>query len=436
MVNLEKYPVFCYIDFMKTLKKRKLVDTIDPLLKDDEIIVIHGSRQVGKTSLMKYLMQYNLKSHAPSQNIIYMDLEDFTLLNLCNAGVDNTVNYLKTIGCDFSQRIFLFIDEIQYLDNPSSFLKLFHDRYSPRIKLLVSGSSSFAIKSKFKDSLVGRIFSFELFGLDFEEFLWFKDTAHDLGQMVPEALYPVLREYYKEHVLYGSYPKLVLSDSIEKKELILKEIINTYVKKDIFELSNIKNIKKFNDLIVLLAGQGTGQLNLNELTNTLGLNRETLEKYLFILENTYIIKQVPPFSRNIRIELTRMPEVFMEDTGMMNLLANKTFIRELSGALFENSVFSLLRKNGSIENIFYWRTSQGHEVDFIYEPTQGKLFAMEVKLRFSKQSMTAVNYFKQQYPSARTFVITLDKISKPPEGIDALYPWELYGRLFRNRNDE
>lgn len=353
-------------------------------------------------------------------------------MNLCNAGVDNTVNYLKTIGCDFSQRIFLFIDEIQYLDNPSSFLKLFHDRYSPGIKLLVSGSSSFAIKSKFKDSLVGRIFSFELFGLDFEEFLWFKDAGYDLKQKVPDVLHPVLKEYYIENVLYGSYPKVVLSESIEKKELILKEIINTYIKKDIFELANIKNIKKFNDLIVLLAGQSTGQLNINELSNTLGLSRETLDKYLFILENTYIIRQVPPFSRNIRIELTRMPEVFIEDTGMMNLLAHKTFITELSGALFENSIFSLLRKNGSIENIFYWRTSHGHEVDFIYEPARGELFALEVKLRFSKQSMTAMNYFKEQYPSARSFIITLDKITKPPEGIDTLYPWELYGAFFRN----
>ncbi len=431
MIDLEKYPVFCYIIFMQEIKKRKIVDAVEPLLYDDEIIVIHGSRQVGKTSLMKYLIQNILKEKVIPQNIVYMDLEDFVLLDTCNTGVDNTVNYLKSIGCDFTKRIFLFVDEVQYLDNPSSFLKLFHDRYGSQVKLIVSGSSSFGIKSKFKDSLVGRIFSFELFGLDFEEFLWFKDVNYDLRQSLPGSLEPVLKEHYKEYVLYGSYPKVVLTESITKKELVLKQIINTYVKKDIFDLANIKNVKKFNDLIVLLSGQSSNLLNLNEVSNTLGLARDTLEKYLFMLENTYIIKQVSPYSRNIRIELTRMSEVFMEDTGLMNLLTHKTFTREITGALFETSIFSLLRRNADVDNIYYWRTSKGHEVDFIYEPKKGELYGMEVKVRFSKQRLTSVDYFSKQYPATGLFVVTLDRLVAPPEGIEALYPWELYGKFFK-----
>ena len=418
---------------MKEIKKRKLVDTIAPLLFDDEIIVIHGSRQVGKTSLMKYLMKNSLnESPIPQKNIVYIDLEDFVLLDICNKGVDNAMNYLKSIGCDFTKRVFLFIDEVQYLDNPSSFLKLFHDRYGTEVKLVVSGSSSFAIKSKFKDSLVGRMFGFELFGLDFEEFLWFKGVGYDLRQTLPEPLHPVLREYYKEYALYGSYPKVVLTEDIGKKELILKQIINTYVKKDILDLANIKNIKKFNDLISLLSVQSSNLLNLNELSNTLGLARETIDNYLFILENTYIIKQIPPFSRNIRIELTKMPEVFLEDTGMMNLLNHKTFNREITGSIFETSIFSLLRKNVSVENIFYWRTSKGHEIDFIYEPKSGELNALEIKLRFRKQRLTAIDYFRNEYSTAKAFLVTLEKLAGPVEGLDIVYPWELYGKLFVN----
>lgn len=415
---------------MQEIKKRKLVSIITPLLADDEIIVIHGSRQVGKTSLMKYLMENVLPETVKSSNIIYMDLEDFILLDTCNQGVDNTVNYLKTIGCDFSKRIFLFIDEIQYLSNPSSFLKLFHDRYGTQVKLVVSGSSSFAIKSKFKDSLVGRIFSFELLGLDFEEFLQFKDAGYNLRGPVPVSLHPVLKEYYKEYALYGTYPKVVLTESIEKKELILKQIINTYVKKDIFELANIKNIGKYNDLITVLASQSSGLLNVNELSNTLGIARDTVEKYLFMLENTYIIRRVAPFSRNIRIELTRMPEVFIEDTGLMNLLTHKTFSRELSGALFETSIYSILRRNGEAGNIFYWRTSKGHEVDFVYEPKRGDIFALEVKVCYNKQRLTSLDFFKKEYSPNGLFVVTMDKMKSPPGEIHVLYPWELFGEFF------
>jgi len=416
---------------MKELKKRKLSEIIAPLLFDDEIIVIHGSRQVGKTSLMKYLMENTLYKQVPPKNLVYMDLEDFILLDICNKGPDNTMNYLKSTGCDFSKRVFLFIDEIQYLDNPSSFLKLFHDRYGTGIKLVVSGSSSFAIKSKFKDSLVGRMFSFELFGLDFEEFLWFKDANYDLHQNIPDSLHPVLKEYYKEYALYGSYPKVVLTDSIEKKELILKQIINTYVKKDIFDLVKIKNIKKFNDLISLLSNQSSNMLNLNELSNTLGLARETLENYLFILENTYIIKQVPPFSRNIRVELTKMPEVFLEDTGMMNLLIHKTFSQEITGSIFETSIFSLLRKNVGVENIFYWRTSRGHEIDFIYEPKRDELIALEIKPRFARQRLTAIDYFRNEYSNSKAFLVTLEKLTESPGEVELVYPWELYVKLLK-----
>ena len=107
------------------------------------------------------------------------------MLELCDSGVENVVSYLKGKGADFSAKVFLFIDEIQYLKNPSSFIKLFTDRYKEGIKLVVSGSSSFLIKSKFKDSLAGRIIDFELFPLDFEEYLIFRNLDYKLGLDLP-----------------------------------------------------------------------------------------------------------------------------------------------------------------------------------------------------------------------------------------------------------
>ena len=114
----------------------------------------------------------------------------------------------------------------------------------------------------------------------------------------------------------------------------------------------------------------------------------------------------------------------------MNLLAHKTFSGEITGALFETSIYSLLRRNSEVENIFYWRTSKGHEVDFIYEPRRGEIFAFEVKLRYKKQRLTSLDYFGKQYATAGVFIVTLDKLKVPPEGTESLYPWELYGKNF------
>ena len=153
------------------LKYRKLIGRIIKFLDDNEIIAVHGSRQVGKTSLLHYLIDNYLKGNVSTSNIFYLDLEDFVLLDLCNSGPDKVMEYIKSKNADLSSRVYLLIDEIQYLKNPSSFLKLFYDRYKSNVKLIVSGSSSFLIKKKFRDSLVGRILDFELFTLDFEEFL-------------------------------------------------------------------------------------------------------------------------------------------------------------------------------------------------------------------------------------------------------------------------
>jgi len=151
-----------------------------------------------------------LKSKIPESNIVYFDLEDFGLVELCDKGVEKVIDYLTGINCDFSKKIYLFIDEIQYLKNPSSFLKLFYDRYKTKVKIIVSGSSSFGIKSKFKNSLAGRTVNFEIFTLDFEEFLWFKEKKIRLGAKLPDILHNELRDLYTEYALMGGYPAIVL----------------------------------------------------------------------------------------------------------------------------------------------------------------------------------------------------------------------------------
>ena len=151
--------------------KREVFDEIIQYLDEDVILVIIGARQVGKTYILFYLEEYLKKKNKVSY---YMDLEDSRYLNILDEGVDAFVRHLKEEGFDTDKKIYVLLDEIQYMESPSSFLKLIHDHHKA-IKLIVSGSSSFGIKKKFTDSLVGRTVTFEIFPLSFEEFLRFKE---------------------------------------------------------------------------------------------------------------------------------------------------------------------------------------------------------------------------------------------------------------------
>ena len=402
---------------------RKILLQIEKALKIPEIIVIHGARQTGKTTLMQILMDKLKKTRSPV-NIVYFDLEDFELLELCNSGIKPVIEHLKAIGCDFDEKIFLFIDEIQYLTNPSSFLKLFFDQYKGKIKLIISGSSSFAIKSKFKDSLVGRTIDFELFGLDFEEFLSFKNISYNL-KTADQLVIKKLKGLFQEFVFYGAYPRVVLENSLAVKEKLIKQIINTYLKKDIRDLANIADIDKFNKLLRILAQQSGSLLNVLEISNTLGIARPTLDNYLMILENTYVIKLITPFSGNIRSELTKMPKIYFEDAGIKNILEAGAFPKVLTGKDLETAVFNLLRKKHGAEGLHFWRTVQKDEIDFVIEKPN-KLLAYEVKLNGRNKDRLAFGKFKKKYKKTFCSLVGFDFVDKlKQEGLNFLYPWQL-----------
>ena len=411
--------------------ERKLLSNIEDYLDTTDVIVIHGARQVGKTTLMQSIMQ-RLKTKGLPDNIVYFDLEDFDLLDLCNNGPDPVVGHLKGAGCSFNHLVYLFIDEIQYMDNPSSFLKLFHDRYKNKVKLIVSGSSSFAIKAKFKESLVGRTIDFELFGLDFEEVLTFKEIKTDLSVEPSLKIEKELRRLYTEYILYGGYPIIVLEDSVKKKETFLKQIISTYIKKDIRDFLNIRNPGKFNNLLKMLASQSSKLVNINELSNTLGLSRKTIDEYLFVLENTYIVRRLAPFHRNVRSELSKMPKIFIEDTGIMNLLINGVFSSVVSGELLESAIFSDLRKNIEPEKLYFWRTNKGQEVDFIISDNK-RLLPIEVKSRFLRTGLAGLKYFLKAYSLKCGLCATLDAgANSNTDRVETVSPWLILPYIQKN----
>lgn len=400
------------MDMNEVLFERKAVNEILRYLDSKQALVIYGARQVGKTSLLKYLINNHLK-----ENTFYFDLEYQNLLDLCNEGDKAVYNYLLQKGADEKKRIYLVIDEIQYLTNPSKFIKILHDHY-PNIKLLMSGSSTFEIKKKFNESLVGRIITFELYPLSFEEFLKFRGKDYRLSKENSEAINDELVFLAYEFIKFGGYPAIILEPAEEKKQSYLFQIINTYVKKDIRDIGNIRNISSFNKLVEVLASQSGQLIDISELANTFGINRETVSVYLDLLENTFMIKRITPFHKNLRSELSKTPKVFILDTGLMHLLWLKEFPKIVFGQVFETFVFLELMKAG--KRINFWRTTNKQEIDFILP--EKKLFAIEAKYNFGNTDLKNLKFFEEQY-NCKIAVVGLNgkKTGK--------YVWELIKEL-------
>lgn len=414
------------------LYKRAVFREITKYLFTNEVLVLHGARQVGKTHLL-YLIDEYLRSK--SYKTLYIDLEDSRFLKILDAGIEEFMKYLSEEGVlpnkqsarqsrERGKKIFVLIDEIQYLREPSSFLKLMTDHHK-NIKLIVSGSSSFLIKTKFKDALVGRTINFEVLPLSFAEFLHFKEYF-----VTPELLRQVnltskknaeLLSLFKEYVLYGGYPKIVLTSQRELKERYLQQIIDTYIKKDIRDLAKIKEVDKFNKLVEVLATQSGQLLNVLELSNTCHLAKTTVENYLFLLENTYVIKLLKPYYKNLRSELFKTPKIFFYDTGLMQMLWLKQLQKEVLGSVLETAVFAELAKKYGASNLFFWRTTDKKEIDFILR-RRNKILPIEVKINFEHFDDTAVKYFNNKYKMKNYFVTGLNG---EMNNNHYCYPWAL-----------
>jgi len=391
-------------------------------LNTPDIIVLHGARQVGKTSILK-MLQAELSQSGKAASFI--DLEDLRMLELLDRGADALLAYLDETGQLKRGKLFLLVDEIQYLKNPSNILKLLRDHHADKIKLIVSGSSSFDIKSKFKDSLAGRTVNFEIMPLSFREFLRFREMDVDLDHPITAApLIEKLKLLFQEFALYGGYPRVVLEKEIEARTTYLSQVIAAYIHKDIRDLANIRDVEKFNKLLVTLASQCSQMMNVSELANTVRLSRSTVEQYLFLLESTYVIRLVRPFSGNIRSELFKMPKIFFLDTGVAQLLWLKTFQQTLLGNVLENAVYCELFKNHPQAEIRYWRTQDGKEIDFILRQGQD-LLPVETKVSGHRLNLTAMHYFRNHYHPKKSYCMALEHDATRRDETTFKYPWEL-----------
>lgn len=354
-----------------------------------EILLLTGPRQVGKTTVMHQTATYLAGQKQP---VFWLNLEDPEYLNLLN---QSPKKIFELLPINLQKRSYVFIDEVQYLANPSNFLKYLYDEYKNKIKLLVSGSSAFYLDKKFKDSLAGRKKLLTIYSLNFREFLRFKGVGELTGKTLSQK--EPLDLLYGEYLIWGGYPKVVLAAENQEKEEILKELIYSYVKKDIFE-ANIRQDEDFYRLFKILAGQIGNLVNGNELAATLGLSKTAVDNYLYVLQKSFHIKLVRPWFKNLRKELTRMPKVYFTDPGIRNFLVNDLrpfMVREDKGQLLENGIFRQLVDRYGGDSVKFWRTVTKKEVDFVLEKEQ---LAYEVKTGLSHVNKKKYQEFIKQYP--------------------------------------
>lgn len=383
------------------MNRRRLYSRLLEHLTKKEFTIITGARQTGKSTLLQELMK-TCKDQA--QPTIFINLENKAILAELDANPLNLLPYLPSQ----EKRNIVFLDEIQYLSDPSNFLKLLHDEYSERIKIVATGSSAFYIDIKFKDSLAGRKRIFQLWTCDFEESLLLQGKEELREELLRIKNQPgfkslkldLLRFEWENYMLYGGYPAVIVETSASEKIEMLKEIRDSFVKRDIME-SGVQNEMVFYQMFQLLAGRSGQLVNVNELSNTLKIRNETVQNYLEVMEKCFHLALLKPFSANLRKELVKMPKGYLLDSGLRNCLLNNfqpVNQRLDKGELWEQTFFRLLVDKYAIDEIRFWRTADGKEIDFIL-PNQNPPLAIETK--FDKEQLKIKKYraFLNAYPA-------------------------------------
>lgn len=356
---------------------------IFPKLKEEldtkEITVITGMRRVGKTTALIYL--YNL---VQSQNKAILDLENPLHRKVFEEeNYDNVWNNLKRFGIIKNSKSYIFLDEIQNLPEVSRVVKYLYDHWD--VKFFLTGSSSFYLRNLFPESLAGRKIVFEIFPLNFAEFLVFKQVKRIASKSFSQKTkkknkisYQQLTSYYKEFMEFGGFPSVVLEKDLNRKRVLLTEIFTSYFEKDAKNLADFRDISKLRDLILLLIPRIASRIEINKLASELSLSRETVYNYLSFLEQTYFISLLPKYSGSPDRQAAGSKKLFLCDLGITNVLG-----RVSEGQLLEQSVFQNLKANHKLN---FYSKKGSNEIDFIVD----ERVALEVKASVSRQDVLSL----------------------------------------------
>jgi len=401
---------------------RVLLNEIIEYIDRREIIAIKGPRQSGKTTLLKMLKDFLInEKNIDEDHIIYITFEDNEILYKFS---ENPKDFIRKYIID-NKRYYFLIDEAQYCKDLGKKLKLIYDLFE-NIKIIITGSSSLELKNETAKYLVGRLLEFELYPLNFYEFLLYKDqkiakiyrewNEKILNLLINNIDFEIkkdvdiyindLLKYLNEYIKFGGYPAIVKAESEKEKIFLLKNLINSYLDRDIVSFLNIRDTIKFRRLIIALSSLNGSLINIMQLANEVNSYFKEIMDLLDILEQTYIIRRIRPFHKNLVTELRKENKIYFVDTGLRNYLINNfndIEVRNDSGTLIENFVLNELYQYGKIN---FWRTKNKAEVDFIFEGKE--IIPIEVKFSVVKKNILtrSLYSFIKNYNSKFSIIVT------------------------------
>lgn len=393
--------------------KRSILNNVENHLLNKEITLLVGPRQSGKTYLMRILKD-RLDKQGKKTLFLSLDFDENKEFFLSQSALLNKIRL--QIG---ESKGFVFIDEIQRREDAGLFLKGLFDMNLP-YKFIVSGSGSLELKEKIHESLSGRKRIFEIDPLTFMEFVEFKTHYQYEGKLTEFFSVEKVktRDLLQEYMMFGGYPKVVLSETIDEKRAVMSEIYQSYIDRDIEDLLKLEKTDALTNLVKVLASQIGGLINVTELSSTIGISSKTIQKYLWYLEKTFIIKKVTPFYRNVRKEITKAPVYYFYDTGLRNYILGLFGVSSealLNGHLFENFIFNQIRQQiiYSSTKIHFWRTRDNAEVDFIINPGI-KIIPVEAKYSILEKVVITRSFksFLVKYQPQKAYIVHLGKHQK------------------------
>lgn len=392
---------------MNTIHSRqKYYNKVKNSLEKMPITVLIGARQIGKSSILNSLVLQKKSIYLDGQLEETNDLfqKQSLIIDFLKLKLNNSL-----IGV-------LIIDEFQMINRISSTLKSLVDNY-PKLKILCSGSSSLDIIQKVEESLAGRVRMINAYSLSFSESILFKHDQNLLDEYYKysyktqtEVISKDIKELLQQHLVFGGMPRTWLENNPAEKMQILNDIYITYLLRDV--KSYVKNADStgFNKLIKILALQIGNLVNINSLSRDTGLSYAKCEEYIYLLEQMFIIKMIDPYESNIRKAIRKMKKVYFLDLGIRNIIIqnfNQPNLRVDNGALFENFVLlELLKHKSEFTKIYFHRTRDGAEVDFIINDMINTT-SIEVKYKNLKKPMylKALENFNNSQNITHSFVV-------------------------------
>ena len=364
---------------------RSLEQRIETKLFKGKAIILFGPRQAGKSTMIESILQE--KEH------LYLNGDDADVREILTS---TTATRLKSV---MGSKTILFIDEAQRIPNIGLTLKLFTDQIK-NVQVIATGSSAFELSGQVNEPLTGRKYEFMLFPLSFAE------MAQHHGLVEEKRL-------IEHRLVYGYYPEIVTKPGEERE--LLKLLASSYLYKDLLMLEQVKKPLLLEKLLKALALQVGSEVSFQELAQTVGSDNKTIDKYIDLLEKTFVVFRLPALNRNVRNEIKKGKKVYFYDCGIRNAIINNfkpVASRTDTGALWENFVIAermkLLRYNETDATQYFWRTTQQQEIDLV-EESSGQLTAYEFKWG-KNQKFRFPQTFTNNYVGSATFVVTPDNV--------------------------